>query len=137
MAFLITVASSALLAACASNRADTAAVSSHPPIVVDSYHTPSAAEIYAQRYQSTATQIRAGGNHRFVTCEDACAGATLKTPVATFSASVARRAQQNLRASKAKIAAMALEGSDEQLTASADSRGSRDQHDNVDDGSQR
>jgi hypothetical protein len=109
-------ASGLLLAACASNQTDKLAVAVYPPIVVDAYNTPSAAELYAQRYQSSVTQVKAGDDHRFVACEQSCPGATPKTPVATLNAAVARRAQQNLQANRAPMAATPLAETDEPLT---------------------
>ena len=115
---LLTVAASGLLlAACASNPSDKLAVAVYPPIVVDAYNTPSAAELYAQRYQSSVTQVKAGDDHRFVTCEQSCPGATPKTPVATLNAAVARRAQRNLQANRAPMTATPLGEIDEPLTA--------------------
>jgi len=109
-------ASGLLLAACASNQSDKLAVAVYPPIVVDGYNTPSAAELYAQRYQSSVTQVKAGDDHRFVTCEQSCPGVTPKTPVATLNAAVARRAQQNLQANRAPMTATPLGEIDEPLT---------------------
>jgi hypothetical protein len=109
-------ASGLLLAACASNQSDKLAVAVYPPIVVDGYNTPSAAELYAQGYQSSVTQVKAGDEHRFVTCEQSCPGATPKTPVATLNAAVARRAQQNLQANRAPMTATPLGEIDEPLT---------------------
>ena len=117
--FLIMAASGVLLAACASNPSDKLAVAVYPPIVVDAYNTPSAAELYAQRYQSSVTQVKAGDDHRFVTCEQSCPGATPKTPVATLNAAVARRAQRNLQANRAPMTATPLGEIDEPLTAAA------------------
>jgi hypothetical protein len=90
---LIVAASSAALAACAANRAEQPAA--HPGFVVDNYNTPSAADLYAERYQATVTQVVAGGKHQFVNCEHTCPGATPKTPIASLNAAVARRAQAN------------------------------------------
>ena len=114
--FLTMAASGLLLAACASNQSDKPAVTVYPPIVVDGYNTPSAAELYAQRYRSSVTQVRAGADHRFVTCEQSCPGATPKTPVASLNAAVARRARQNLQANRAPMTAMRLGELDEPLT---------------------
>ena len=114
--FLTMAASGLLLAACASNQSDNFAVAVYPPIVVDSYNTPSAAELYAQRYQSSVTQVKAGDDHRFVTCEQSCPGVTPKTTVATLNAAVARRAQQNLQANRAPMTATPLGEIDEPLT---------------------
>ena len=115
--FLTMAASGLLLAACASNQSDNFAVAVYPPIVVDGYNTPSAAELYAQRYRSSVTQVKAGADHRFVTCEQSCPGATPKTPVATLNAAVARRAQQNLQANRARMTATPLGEIDEPLAA--------------------
>ena len=114
--FLTMAASGLLLAACASNQSDKLAVAAYPPIVVDGYTTPSAAELYAQRYQSSVTQVKAGDDHRFVTCEQSCPGVTPKTTVATLNAAVARRAQQNLQANRAPMTATPLGEIDEPLT---------------------
>ena len=114
--FLIMAASGLLSAACASNQSDKLAAAVYPPIVVDGYNTPSAAELYAQRYQSPVTQVKAGDDHRFVTCEQSCPGVTPKTPVATLNAAVARRAQQNLQANRAPMTATPLGEIDEPLT---------------------
>lgn len=114
---LLTMAvSGLLLAACASNQPDKLAVTAYPPIVVDGYNTPSAAELYAQRYQASVTQVQAGDDHRFVTCEQSCPGATPKTPVANLNAAVARRVQQNQQASRAPKTAPPLARSDEAST---------------------
>tara|TARA_R110002049_G_scaffold20717_5_gene75914 strand:- start:465 stop:881 length:417 start_codon:yes stop_codon:yes gene_type:complete len=110
-------ASGVLLAACASNPSEKLAVAVHPPVVVDAYNTPSAAELYAQRYRSSVTQVKAGADHRFVTCEQSCPGATPKTPLATLNAAVARRAQQNLQANRAPVTATPLGEIDEPLAA--------------------
>lgn len=115
--FLIMAASGLLLAACASNQSNNLAGAVHPPLVVDGYNTPSAAELYAQRYRSSATQVRAGDDHRFVICGQSCPGATPKTPVATLNAAVARRAQQNLQASRAPMTDTSTGEIDEPLTA--------------------
>ncbi len=115
--FLTMAASGVLLAACASNPSDKLAVAVHPPIVVDAYNTPSAAELYAQRYRSSVTQVRAGDDHRFVTCEQSCPGATPKTSVVTLNAAVARRARQNLHANRAPMTATPLREIEEPLTA--------------------
>ena len=114
--FLIMAASGLQLAACASHQSDKLAVTVYPPVVVDGYNTPTAAELYAQRYQSSVTQLRAGDDRRFVTCEQSCPGATPKTPVAALNAAVARRAQQNLQANRAPITATSLGQIDESLT---------------------
>ena len=114
--FLTMAASGLLLAACASNQSDKLSVAAYPSIVVDGYNAPSAAELYAQRYQSSAAQVRAGDDHRFVTCEQSCPGATPKTPVANLNAVVARRAQQNLQANRAPMTAKPLGEIDEPLT---------------------
>ena len=116
--FLIMAASGLLLAACASNQSDKLAAAVYPPIVVDGYNAPSAAELYAQRYQSSAAQVRAGDDHRFVTCEQSCPGATPKTPLANLNAVVARRAQQNLQANSAPMTAKPLGEIDEPLSTS-------------------
>ena len=116
--FLIMAASGLLLAACASNQLDKRAAAVYPPIVVDGYNTPSAAELYAQRYQSPVTQVKAGDDHRFVTCEQSCPGVTPKTPVANLNAFVARRAQQNLQANRAPMTAKPLGEIDEPLSTS-------------------
>lgn len=107
----------------------------YPPIVVDAYNTPSAAELYAQRYRSSVTQVKAGADHRFVTCEQSCPGATPKTPVATLNAAVARRAQQNLQANRAPMTAMPLEEIDEPLAAAVTENAARTHgfHDDPDD----
>ena len=109
-------ASGLLLAACASNQSDKHAVAVYPPIVVDGYNTPSAAELYAQRYQSSVTQVETGDDPRFVTCEQSCPGATPKTPVADLNAAVARRAQQNRQASRAPNTVPPLSKSNEPST---------------------
>ncbi len=114
--FLIMAASALLSAACASNQSGKLAVAVHPPIVIDGYNTPSAAELYAQAYQSSVTQVKAGDDHRFVTCAQSCPGATPKTPVANLNAVVARRAQQNLQANRAPMTATPLGEIDESLT---------------------
>ena len=116
--FLIMAASGLLLAACASNQPNKLSVAVDPPIVVDGYNAPSAAELYAQRYQSSAAQVRAGDDHRFVTCEQSCPGATPKTPLANLNAVVARRAQQNLQANRAPMTAKPLGEIDEPLSTS-------------------
>lgn len=90
-------ASTAALAACAANRGEPPVTAAHPGIVVDNYNTPSAADLYAQRYQATVTQVVAGGKHQFVNCEHTCPGATPKTPIASLNAVVARRAQADLQ----------------------------------------
>ena len=113
---LIMAASALLSAACASNQPNKLSVAVHPPIVIDGYNAPSAAELYAQRYQSSAAQVKAGDDHRFVTCEQSCPGATPKTPVATLNAAVARRAQRNLQANRAPTTATPLGEIDEGLT---------------------
>ena len=118
-------ASGLLLAACALNQSDKLAVAVYPPIVVDGYNTPSAAELYAQRYRSSATQVRAGDDHRFVTCEQSCPGATPKTPVATLNAAVARRAQRNLQANRAQMTATPLGEIDEPLTTAVTENAAR------------
>ncbi len=114
--FLTMAASGLLLAACASNQSDKLAAAVYPPIVVDGFNTPSAAELYAQRYQSSVTQVKAGDDHRFVTCEQSCPGVTPKTTVATLNAAVARRAQQNLQANRAPMTDTPLGEIDEPLT---------------------
>ena len=134
--FLTMAASGLLLAACASNQLDKLPVSVYPPIVVDTYNTPTAAELYAQRYQSSVTQLRAGDDHRFVMCAQLCPGATPKTPVATLNAVVARRAQQNLQAKSAPITATPLGQMDEPLTSAvtADAAHTHSYRDLSDDG---
>lgn len=97
IALLMTAASS-LFVACASNHSAPPVVAAHPPMVVDNFSKPSAAEIYAQRYLSSVTQVSTGDQHRFVICEDDCPGATPKTPMANLNAAVAQRAQEKLRA---------------------------------------
>lgn len=113
IASLIMAVSSASLMSCASNQDAALDSAAHRPIVVDSYSTPSAAELYAQRYQSTITQVTTGAQRRFVNCADDCLGVTLKTLVANLNAAVARRAQQTLRAGpRAGIASTTLSASD-------------------------
>ncbi|MBU2676615.1 MAG: hypothetical protein KJP16_05975 [Gammaproteobacteria bacterium] len=118
-------ASGLLLGACASNQSDKLAVAVHPPIVVDGYNTPSAAELYAQRYQSSVTQVKAGDDDRFVTCEQSCPGVTPKTPVATLNAAVVRRAQQNLQANRTPMTATSLGEIDEPLTTAVTENAAR------------
>ncbi|HNP65297.1 MAG TPA: hypothetical protein PKH39_15275 [Woeseiaceae bacterium] len=103
------------MAACASNQPNKLSVAVHPPIVVDGYNAPSADELYAQRFQSSVKQVKAGDDHRFVTCEQSCPGVTPKTTVATLNAAVARRAQQNLQANRAPMNATPLGEIDEPL----------------------
>jgi len=57
-----------------------------------------------------------GDEHRFVTCQRSCPGATPKTPVATLNAAIARRVQQNLQANRAAMTATPLGQIDEPLT---------------------
>ena len=140
--FLTMAASGLLLAACASNQSDNFAVAVYPPIVVDGYNTPSAAELYAQHYQSSVTQVKAGDDHRFVMCEKPCPGATPKTPVATLNAAVARRAQQNLQANRAPMTATPLGEIDEPLTTAVTENAActhryRDDPDNADGSAER
>lgn len=97
-ALLITAASSALLVSCASSRDVAAAAATHQPIVVDNYNTPSAAELYAQRFPSSVMQVTKGEQYRFVSCADSCSGATPKTPTTNLYAEIVRRAQANLQA---------------------------------------
>lgn len=123
--FLIMAASGLLLAACASNQPNKLSVAVHPPIVVDGYNAPSAAELYAQRFQSSVKQVKAGDDHRFVTCEQSCPGVTPKTTVATLNAAVARRAQQNLQANRAPMNATPLGEIDEPLTTAVTENAAR------------
>ncbi|MEX2258978.1 MAG: hypothetical protein WD672_09750 [Woeseia sp.] len=111
-----------LLAACASNQPAKLAVATYPPIVVDGYNTPSAAELYAQRYQASVTQVKAGDDHRFVTCEQSCPAATPKTPVATLNAAVARRAHQKRHANRVLTSSAPLGPIDEPFAAAATER---------------
>ena len=108
--FLIVAVSSALLASCASNQSGNAKAAASRPMLIASAETFSAADHYARRYASSATQIQSDGKHHFVSCEPLCPGATPKTPISKVMATVARRALHNaqgksIRASTASPAA--------------------------------
>lgn len=90
---LIVAASAASLAACAADR-ERAPESPYPPMVIDSYHTPSPAELYAQRFRVTTAQVSVGEAVHFVRCGDECPGATPKTPVASIQSAVVRAVTQ-------------------------------------------
>ncbi len=90
---LIAAASAASLAACAAD-SERAPESPYAPIVIDSYHTPTPADLYAQQFRTSAAQVRVGGAVRFVRCGDECLGPTPKTPVARIQTVVARAVKQ-------------------------------------------
>lgn len=98
---LSAVASGLLLAACAPHQPAPNGAE-HPPMVVTSVNPLSAADLYAQRYPSSFTQVTTGGKQRFVNCDPSCPGATPKTPLSSLNAAVAKRAQQNVLAEKAR-----------------------------------
>lgn len=92
---LITAASVLCLGACSGARP--APEPAHPPMLIDSYHTPTAAELYAERYRAAAAQVAVGETVRFIRCGDDCPGATPKTAVADVHAAVARALKRQQR----------------------------------------
>lgn len=98
---LSATASGLLLAACAPHHPAPDAAE-HPPMVIAEVNPPSAADLYAQRYSSSFAQVTRGGKHRFVSCNPSCPGATPKTPLSNLNAAVAKRAQQNVLAERAR-----------------------------------
>lgn len=92
---LITAASALCLGACSGARP--APEPAHPPMLIDSYHTPTSAELYAERYRAAAAQVAVGATVRFIRCGDDCPGATPKTAVADVHAAVARALKRQQR----------------------------------------
>ena len=96
IARLIAAASAAWLAACAADR-ERAPEAPYPPLVIDSHHTPTPAELYAQRFPTSSVQVRAGETVRFIRCAVECPGATPKTPVAGIQAAAVRAVKPQQR----------------------------------------
>jgi hypothetical protein len=66
-------------------------------MLVDNYRAPSAAELYAQRFQASVAQLSVDDARRFVLCREECPAATPKTPVATLNAAVLQRVRSSRR----------------------------------------
>lgn len=116
--YLIVAASSALMASCVSNQSAIRPAAVSRPMLIASADTVSAADLYAQRYASSATQIRTNGKQHFVRCETSCPGATPKTPIEKVMAAVTRRALFDAK-DKAQDKAMAAESTSPTITQGA------------------
>lgn len=93
---LTAAASGLVLVTCAAPR-EAATEAPFPQMVVDNYRAPSAAALYAQRFQSSVAQLSVDNTHRFVLCGEECPGATPKTPRATLNAAVLQRMRSSQR----------------------------------------